>query len=128
MEPGAQLMEERLQVAVRRHGRLVADVAVGLADPQTGASVQSGTLFFVASAAKGVAAALAHVLTERGDVGYDLRLADVRVDAKLAQQPVHDHLEMQLMRPLLDVQTMPGKGQRRRVSDCLSERLPVWSE
>ena len=69
--------ETGLQVAVRRHGRLVADVAAGLADPRTGASVQSGTLFFAASAAKGVAAALAHVLTERGDVGYDLRLADV---------------------------------------------------
>jgi CubicO group peptidase (beta-lactamase class C family) len=69
--------ETGLQVAVRRHGRLVADVAAGLADPRTGASVQSGTLFFASSAAKGVAAALAHVLAERGDVGYDLRLADV---------------------------------------------------
>jgi CubicO group peptidase (beta-lactamase class C family) len=69
--------ETGLQVAVRRHGRVVADVTAGLADPETGAPVDAGTLFFAASAAKGVAASLAHVLAERGDLDYDLRLADV---------------------------------------------------
>jgi CubicO group peptidase (beta-lactamase class C family) len=69
--------ETGLQVAVRRHGRVVADVKAGLADPRTGAETRSDTLFFAASAAKGVATSLAHVLAERGDVGYDLRLADV---------------------------------------------------
>jgi CubicO group peptidase (beta-lactamase class C family) len=69
--------ETGLQVAVRSHGRVVADVKAGLADPRTGARVHSGTLFFAASAAKGVATSLAHVLAERGDLGYDLRLADV---------------------------------------------------
>jgi CubicO group peptidase (beta-lactamase class C family) len=69
--------ETGLQVAVRRHGRVVADVTAGLADPRTGAKTRPDTLFFAASAAKGVAASLAHVLAERGDVGYDLRLADV---------------------------------------------------
>ena len=69
--------ETGLQVAVRRNGRVVADVTAGLADPQSGAEVQSGTLFYAVSAAKGVAASLAHVLAERGDLGYDLRLAEV---------------------------------------------------
>ena len=69
--------ETGLQVAVRRHGRPVADVTAGLADPDRGTPVDSGTLFFAASAVKGVAAALAHVLAERGDLAYDLRLADV---------------------------------------------------
>jgi len=69
--------ETGLQIAVRRRGRVVADVTAGLADPETGAPVDAGTLFFAASAAKGVAASLAHVLAERGDLDYDLRLADV---------------------------------------------------
>ena len=66
-----------LQIAVRRHGQVVADVAVGLADPRSQAKVEPGTLFFAASASKGVAATLAHVLAERGDLDYDLRVADV---------------------------------------------------
>jgi CubicO group peptidase (beta-lactamase class C family) len=69
--------ETGLQIAVRRPGRAVADVAAGWADPHSGAAVKPDTLFFAASAAKGVAASLAHVLAERGDLDYDLRLADV---------------------------------------------------
>ena len=69
--------ETGLQIAVRRHGRAVADVVSGVADPGTGAEVSPGTLFYAASAAKGVAASLAHVLAERGALGYDLRVADV---------------------------------------------------
>ena len=38
---------------------------------------EPGTLFFAASAAKGVAASLAHVLAEQDLLDYDLRLADV---------------------------------------------------
>ena len=69
--------ETGLQIAVRQHGHVVADVVSGVADPRTGAGVRPGTLFYAASAAKGVAASLAHVLAERGDLGYDLRVADV---------------------------------------------------
>jgi CubicO group peptidase (beta-lactamase class C family) len=69
--------ETGLQIAVRRRGRVVADVTAGLADPETGAQVDAGTLFFAASAVKGVAASLAHVLAERGDVDYDRPVAEV---------------------------------------------------
>lgn len=69
--------ETGLQIAVRRHGRVVADVASGVADPETGAGVRPGTLFYAASAAKGVAVSLAHVLAERGDLDYDMRVAEV---------------------------------------------------
>ena len=69
--------ETGLQIAVRRHGHVVADVVSGVADPRTGAGVRPGTLFYAASAAKGVASSLAHVLAERGDLGYDMRVADV---------------------------------------------------
>lgn len=69
--------ETGLQVAVHRHGRVVADVVSGVEDSRTGAPVTPGTLFYAASTAKGVAASLAHVLAERGEIRYDLRLADV---------------------------------------------------
>jgi CubicO group peptidase (beta-lactamase class C family) len=69
--------ETGLQVAVLRHGRVLADVVSGVADPRTAKPVSPGTLFYAASTAKGVAASLAHVLAERGDITYDLRLADV---------------------------------------------------
>ena len=69
--------ETGLQIAVHRHGRVVADVVSGVNDPRAGAPVGHGTLFYAASAAKGVAASLAHALAERGDIAYDLRLTDV---------------------------------------------------
>jgi len=74
VESGA---ETGLQIAVMRRGELVADVAAGVADPATGRPVTPGTLFFAASTAKGIASTVAHVLAERGAVGYDLRLAEV---------------------------------------------------
>jgi CubicO group peptidase (beta-lactamase class C family) len=54
--------ETGLQVAVLRHGRVLADVVSGVADLQTAQPVSPGTLFYAASAAKGVAASLAHSL------------------------------------------------------------------
>ena len=69
--------ETGLQIAVHQHGHVIADVVSGVADPRTGTLVSPGTLFYAVSAAKGVAASLAHVLAERGDLGYDLRLAEV---------------------------------------------------
>ena len=48
--------ETGLQVAVLRHGRVLADVVSGVADPQTAQPVSHGTLFYAASTAKGVAA------------------------------------------------------------------------
>ena len=58
-------------------GRLIADAVSGQADPAAGTAVSSGTLFFAVSAAKGVAATLAHVLAESGELDYDLRLASI---------------------------------------------------
>ena len=69
--------ETGLQVAVIRNGRLVADVAAGAADPRTGVAVTGDTLFWAASTAKGVASSVAHILVQRGELGYDMRAADV---------------------------------------------------
>ena len=73
----ASAAETGLQVAVCRRGQVAADVTAGVADPRTGARVRPGTLFYAVSTAKGVAASLAHVLAERGDLSYDMRIADV---------------------------------------------------
>jgi CubicO group peptidase (beta-lactamase class C family) len=69
--------ETGVQVAVIHHGAVVADVAGGVADRATGRPVSPGTLFWAASTAKGMASTVVHVLAERGELGYDLRVADV---------------------------------------------------
>src|SRR3954447_3059966 len=69
--------EVGVQVAVLREGDLVVDAVGGLADPDAGRPVLPGTLFYAASTAKGVAATVAHVLAERGELDYDLRVVDV---------------------------------------------------
>jgi CubicO group peptidase (beta-lactamase class C family) len=69
--------ETGVQVAVIRQGAVVADVAGGVADRATGCPVSPGTLFWAASTAKGMASTVVHVLAERGELGYDLRVADV---------------------------------------------------
>lgn len=66
-----------VQVAVLERGRLVVDAVAGVADQRTREPVGSGTLFFAASTAKGVASTVAHVLVERGQLAYDQRVADV---------------------------------------------------
>ncbi|HEY6493503.1 MAG TPA: serine hydrolase domain-containing protein [Trebonia sp.] len=69
--------ETGVQVAVFHHGELVADVTGGVADTATGRPVGPDTLFWAASTAKGMASTVVHVLVERGEFGYDLRVADV---------------------------------------------------
>lgn len=69
--------EVGLQVAVVHKGELVVDAVSGQADVEHGTAVTSDTLFFATSTAKGVASAVAHVLVERGELAYDLRVADV---------------------------------------------------
>jgi CubicO group peptidase (beta-lactamase class C family) len=69
--------EVGLQVAVVERGRVVVDAVGGLADSRRGSAVAPDSLFFAASAAKGVASAVAHVLVERGELAYDMRAVEV---------------------------------------------------
>ena len=111
--------ETGLQVAVHRHGRVVADVVSGTEDPGTGKPVTPGTLFYAASAAKGVAASLAHVLAERGDITYDLRLADV-----WPQFAVHGKEQTTLRHVLLHTAGLPGLPRETTVADlCDWDRM-----
>ena len=111
--------ETGLQIAVHRHGRVVADVVSGVADPRTATPVSPGTLFYAASAAKGVAASLAHVLAERGDITYDLRLADVWPEfaARGKERTTLRHV-------LLHTAGLPGLPQETTVADlCDWDRM-----
>ncbi|MEU8382368.1 serine hydrolase domain-containing protein [Streptosporangium sp. NPDC048865] len=74
VESGA---ERGLQVAAYRHGELVVDVVAGVADPATGRLVTPDTPFWSASTGKGVTSTVAHVLVERGVLGYDTPIAEL---------------------------------------------------
>ena len=67
--------ETGLQVAVVKDGQLVGRRR-GVAPPDRRGRL-GGALFYAASTAKGVAATVAHVLVERGELGYDMRAVDV---------------------------------------------------
>lgn len=69
--------EDGLQVCVVHDGHVLVDAVAGVADLRTGALATPGTLFFATSAGKGVASSVVHILAERGELGYEQRLADV---------------------------------------------------
>ena len=104
--------ETGLQVAVHRRGLVVADVVSGVVDLETAKPVSPGTLFYAASTAKGVAASLAHVLAERGDITYDLRLADV-----WPEFAAHGKEHTTLRHVLLHTAGLPGLPQETTVAD-----------
>jgi CubicO group peptidase (beta-lactamase class C family) len=65
--------ERGMQVAVYRGGELVVDAVAGVADPERGRPVSSGTVFYNFSVGKGAIATVAHVLAERGLFGMTRR-------------------------------------------------------
>lgn len=66
-----------LQVAAWQDGRMIVDLAVGVADPATGRAVEPGTLFYNWSIGKGATATLVHRLVGAGALGYDTRVAEL---------------------------------------------------
>jgi CubicO group peptidase (beta-lactamase class C family) len=74
VETGAEV---GVQVAVYRHGELIVDAVAGLADPETGRAVDSGTPFYTWSMGKAMTSTIVHILVERGVFGYDTRIAEV---------------------------------------------------
>ncbi|MDD5199138.1 MAG: serine hydrolase [Terrimicrobiaceae bacterium] len=69
--------ERGLQVAVYHDGELVVDAWAGIADHQTGKTVDGGTLFPAFSVIKGMAATVIHRLAERGILSYDAPIAEL---------------------------------------------------
>lgn len=69
--------EAGLQVAVYRHGVLVADAVAGIADRATGRRVTPETPFFSFSAGKTMTSLIAHLLVRTGAVGYDTPVVEL---------------------------------------------------
>ncbi|MFG1704993.1 serine hydrolase domain-containing protein [Nonomuraea sp. M3C6] len=69
--------ERGLQVAVYQDGVQVVDVVAGVADPETGRLVTSGTPFYNFSIGKGATATVAHLLAERGLFRYDTPVVEL---------------------------------------------------
>ncbi|GAA0835807.1 serine hydrolase domain-containing protein [Streptosporangium amethystogenes subsp. fukuiense] len=63
-------------VGVYLHGRKVVDLWGGIADPETGRRWEHDTLQVVYSTTKGVTAACAHLLAQRGELDLDAPVAD----------------------------------------------------
>jgi len=68
-------IERGLQVAAYLDGELVVDAWSGLADAETGRTVNGDTLFVTFSCTKGITATVVHLLAERGTLDYDLPIA-----------------------------------------------------
>jgi CubicO group peptidase (beta-lactamase class C family) len=104
--------EVGVQVAVIQHGHLIVDVVSGVTDPRTGAAVDGDTLFYAASTAKGVASSLTHVLVERGELDYGMRVVDV-----WPQFGSHGKGQVTLRQVLLHTAGVPGVPPDTTVED-----------
>lgn len=122
--------ETGLQVSVLHAGRVVADAVAGIADEGTGAPVAPDTLFFAASAAKGVASSVAHVLVENGELDYEQRVAEV-----WPEFGAHGKDRVTLRDVLVHAAGVPGLwpeitpadlGQWDRVCAFLAGQRPWW--
>ena len=69
--------ERGIQVAAYQDGRLVVDAVAGVADPASGRKVTHDTPFYNFSICKAAASTVAHILVERGVLGYDTPVADL---------------------------------------------------
>lgn len=92
-------------VAVYRHGQPVVDLWGGVADPVTGRAWERDTMALVYSATKGVLAATAHLLVERGHLDLDTPVAHYWPEFAAADKdtiPVRWLLSHQAGLPALD--------------------------
>ncbi len=65
-----------LQVAAYHKGDIVIDAWSGVADEESGRSVDGDTLFTVFSATKGITSTAIHILADRGLIEYDRPIAE----------------------------------------------------
>ncbi len=110
--------EVGVQVAVMHGGRLVVSAAAGAADPVSRAPVRQDTLFWAASAAKGVASTVAHVLAERGELDYDMRVAEA-----WPEFAAHGKDEVTVRHVLCHTAGVPGLP-----PDLTAEQLCDWEQ
>src|SRR4051794_9333245 len=117
-------------VGVYLHGRPVVDLWGGVADPATGRAWQRDTLQLVYSTTKGVTAACANLLAQRGELDLDAPVAKYWPEfaaAGKAEIPVRWLLTHQAGLPVLDE---PVTAEQAIAWDPLVEALaaqrPAW--
>ncbi|MGC4808853.1 serine hydrolase domain-containing protein [Micromonospora sp. DT233] len=69
--------EAGVQVAAYLHGERIVEEQAGVADSATGRPMTADTPGYAVSTGKGLTTTVVHVLAERGELDYDLRVADV---------------------------------------------------
>jgi CubicO group peptidase (beta-lactamase class C family) len=117
-------------VAVYLHGRKVVDLWGGIADPETGRSWERDTLQVVYSTTKGVTAACAHLLAQRGDLDLDAPVADYWPEFAAngkAHIPVRWLLTHQAGLPALDYPVTPAEAIAwQPMVTALAAQRPFW--
>ncbi|PWW63155.1 serine hydrolase domain-containing protein [Actinokineospora spheciospongiae] len=117
-------------VSVYLHGRKVVDLWGGVADPETGRPWERDTLQVVYSTTKGVTAACAHLLAQRGELDLDAPVAEYWPEFAAngkAHIPVRWLLTHQaglsaLDRPLTPAEAIAGEP----VVAALAAQRPAW--
>ncbi|MFF3437043.1 serine hydrolase domain-containing protein [Streptosporangium sp. NPDC002721] len=117
-------------VGVYLHGRKVVDLWGGLADPATGRPWERDTLQVVFSTTKGVTAACAHLLAQRGELDLDAPVAaywpEFAANGK-EHIPVRWLLTHQAGLPALDHPVTPAEAIAREPAvTALAAQRPLW--
>jgi CubicO group peptidase (beta-lactamase class C family) len=117
-------------VAVYRHGRPVVDLWGGVADPATGRAWERDTLQLVYSTTKGITAACANVLAQRGELDLDAPVAKYWPEFAAAGKqdvPVRWLLTHQAGLPVLDTPVTAEQAIAwDPVVEALAAQRPVW--
>ncbi|MEU7865120.1 serine hydrolase domain-containing protein, partial [Nonomuraea sp. NPDC049141] len=117
-------------LSVYRHGREVARLWGGLADPATGRAWRAETLQVVFSATKSVPAACAHLLAQRGQLDLDAPVAEYWPEFAAAGKdavPVRWLLSHQAGLPVLDRPVPQAEALTwEPVVAALAAQAPAW--
>ncbi|MBF8188534.1 beta-lactamase family protein [Nonomuraea sp. K274] len=126
----AENQEIGAAVAVYLHGRKVVDLWGGMADPDTGRRWERDTLQVVYSTTKGITAACANLLAQRGDLDLDAPVADYWPEFAAQGKdriPVRWLLTHQAGLPALDHPLTPAEAIAwEPMATALAAQRPSW--
>jgi CubicO group peptidase (beta-lactamase class C family) len=126
----AGVQEIGAAVAVYLHGRKVVDLWGGIADPENGRPWERDTVAVVFSTTKGVTAACAHLLAERGELDLDAPVAEYWPEFAANGKehiPVRWLLTHQAGLPTLDHPITPAEAIAwEPVVTALAAQRPAW--
>lgn len=116
--------------ALYRHGEKVVDIWGGVADQETGRAWEEDTLQLVFSTTKGVTAACAHLLVQRGELDLDAPVAEYWPEFKANGKetiPVRWLLSHRAGLPVVDAALTPEElFAWDPMVEALAAQQPVW--